>query len=134
MWHRRRRYPFKGLLFLFLGLLFFSGFGKSGFGSWVAPMILLWIFVPMAARAFRPRRRPMHDVRIPPEAIRKPRRKAATPRPPAPGRTPPGMKNNPRHSLTGLPANCPACGGPADSSTLRWRGDRPYCGYCGTGL
>jgi hypothetical protein len=46
----------------------------------------------------------------------------------------PAVSPTPSRKLDGIPSSCQACGGPANETTIRWRGTKPSCGYCSSGL
>ncbi len=115
----------------------FGGFGKSGMGGFIVPMLIIWIggsilfsaIGSTTSRKFEPRQRiyPKREIRVvrPSErpAVKPVAKAVATPAPQPQVR-----------SLAGVPSTCKACGGPANETTVQWRGSKPYCGFCGTGF
>ncbi|MCB9136429.1 MAG: hypothetical protein H6636_13455 [Anaerolineales bacterium] len=133
----RRRYRRRTFFpFWIIFILFFLFSGKAGFFAWLFPFFLIWLVGPLvwslsdAGRKWTNNRdwEPIHNP-IPPQWQTPQPIPSHPSRNPAPRPTPQASR-----STVGLPAACPACGGPIDATTLDWRTNTPHCGYCGTNL
>lgn len=129
MWHRKRFFPGKGIFWLFILIFAFGGLGKSGFPGFLVPLFIFWFIGPYIFSAFKPPRKE----RFRREFAREPRPRQETAAQAAPPRPEPA-RAAPTRSLSNVPSSCRACGGPADETTVVWRGNRPVCGFCGTGF
>ena len=134
MWFPGHKFRGGGIFWIFALLFLFGKLGEAGLPGFVLLIIFFWVCVPwffgVGRRAANPHPRRKARPRIYPEEI--PVREA---RPaPAPSKAHTKLVETRRRDLSGLPAHCRACGGPADTTTVRWRGEYPVCGYCGSGL
>jgi hypothetical protein len=140
MRHRRyhRRRPGGSWIFWIFGSLFVMAIlGKAGVMPYIFPFVLFWFFGPMiwgvfgspeSKRRWRKsrHRRPMPPLQIRPAQSRSDRS--------TPSLQPAKAAAPPLHGLDSLRSRCGACGGPVDGTTIDWRGQIAYCGYCGTRL
>lgn len=124
MRHRRRYFPGKGIFWIFILIFLFGGMGKSGFPGIFVPLMIFWFIGPLVFSATRQSKkrafRPEPARATTPAAGPRPQPKAAS------------FRQMPVRSLEGIPAVCRSCGGPANETTVEWRGSRAVCGFCGT--